>query len=46
MVILAKNILKKVEEIDCPINKFQILQETDILNEIEEKLIHKYGGSF
>ncbi len=42
----CQNILKKVEEIDCPINKFQILQETDILNEIEEKLIHKYGGSF
>ena len=38
--------IEKVEEIDCPINKFQILQETDILNEIEEKLIHKYGDRF
>ena len=38
--------IEKVEEIDCPINKFQILQETDILNEIEEKLIHKYGDHF
>lgn len=38
--------IEKVEEIDCPINKFQILQETDILNEIEEKLIHKYGDYF
>lgn len=38
--------IEKVEEIDCPINKFQILQETDILNEIEKKLIHKYGDHF
>ena len=38
--------IEKVEEIDCPINKFQILQETDILNEIEKKLIHKYGDRF
>lgn len=38
--------IEKVEEIDCPINKFQILQETDVLNEIEEKLIHKYGDHF
>ena len=38
--------IEKVEEIDRPINKFQILQETDILNEVEEKLIHKYGNHF
>ena len=38
--------IEKVEEIDCPINKFQILQETDILNEVEELLIHKYGNNF
>ena len=38
--------IEKVEEIDCPINKFQILQETDILNEVEELLIHKYGNHF
>lgn len=38
--------IEKVEEIDCPINKFQILQEADILNEIEEKLIQKYSDHF
>lgn len=38
--------IEKVEEIDCPINKFQILQETDILNEIEEILIYKYRDHF
>lgn len=35
-----------VNEIDCPINKFQILQEKAVLDEIEQQLIQKYSETF
>ncbi len=38
--------IQSVDEIDCAINKFQILQETKALDKIEKKLIEKFGDSF
>ena len=38
--------IKQVEEIDCAINKFQILQEKDILDEIETLLEREFGDNF
>lgn len=38
--------IQKVEEIKCPINKIQILQEEDIILEYMDKLNEKYGDKY
>lgn len=38
--------VQRVDEIDCAINKFQILQEKEVLDDIEKQLVQKYSDKF